>query len=286
MIFLESFCIQNNLTKIKIIKKLKLMKKFIFIIFCLLFLIYCILIEPNRLEITNYSIQDQSLSGIKVVLIGDLHLRKNQEKRLIKIVDKINEQNADLILSVGDFVKGHKLKSTLPIEIIAKHLGNLNAKNGVYTVLGNHDWWIDGEKMTTEFKKNKIKILANSNIKLNINGKILYIAGIEDLVTREPNIYKSLQGTSSPIILLTHHPDMFPDVPETVNLTFAGHVHGGQVRFPFIGAPIVPSMFGDKYSRGLIIENNKKMIITSGIGTSILPIRFNCSPEIVVIEFY
>ena len=85
--------------------------------------------------------------------------------------------------------------------------------------------------------------------------------------------------------MLTHSPDIFPKVPKEVNLTLSGHVHGGQVRLPLLGAIIVPSKYGDKYSYGLIEEDNKKMIVTSGIGTSILNVRFNCKPEIVVIEF-
>ena len=133
--------------------------------------------------------------------------------------------------------------------------------------------------------KNGIKVLANSNIKVNINGKDLYIAGVEDKTTRTPDIYKTLDLTQNPVILLTHSPDVFPKVPEKVNLTLSGHVHGGQVRLPLIGALIVPSDYGNKYSQGLINEKGKQMIVTKGIGNSILNVRFNCIPEIVVIEF-
>ena len=78
---------------------------------------------------------------------------------------------------------------------------------------------------------------------------------------------------------------MFPQIPDNIFLTLAGHTHGGQIRLPFIGALIIPSEYGEKYAKGLIKENNKTMIVTKGIGTSILPLRFNCPPEIVVIEF-
>lgn len=78
---------------------------------------------------------------------------------------------------------------------------------------------------------------------------------------------------------------MFPKVPSDINLTLSGHVHGGQVRLPLLGAHIVPSDYGDKYSLGLIEEEGKKMIVTKGIGNSILNVRFNCVPEIVVVEF-
>ena len=127
--------------------------------------------------------------------------------------------------------------------------------------------------------------MANSNVEVNAGGKEIYIAGVEDKATRTPEIYKALDGAKNPVILLTHSPDIFPKVPKEVNLTLSGHVHGGQVRLPLLGAIIVPSKYGDKYSYGLIKEDNKKMIVTSGIGTSILNVRFNCIPEIVVIEF-
>jgi len=104
-------------------------------------------------------------------------------------------------------------------------------------------------------------------------------------MTASPNIYEALENTKSPTILLTHTPDIFPKVPSDVNLTLAGHTHGGQVRLPLLGALIVPSDYGNKYSSGLIEEKGKKMIVTNGIGVSILPIRFNCPPEIVVLEF-
>ena len=105
------------------------------------------------------------------------------------------------------------------------------------------------------------------------------------MTTRQIDITSTLANTHNPIILLTHSPDIFPKVPNTVNLTLAGHLHGGQVRLPLLGALIVPSTYKNKYVYGLIKENGKKMIVTRGIGNSILNIRINCVPEIVVISF-
>lgn len=261
------------------------MKKFLIILGILLFIIYIFFIEPNRLIIKNYTIQDPQLKGLKVVLVGDYHIKPNQEKRLSRVIKLVNEQNADIVLSVGDFVAGHEECMTMPIEKIAQELSKVKSKYGFYAVLGNHDWWIDGDKITAGLNKNKINVLANSNVKLNISNKIIYLAGVEDKMTRIPNLSQALKNTKQPVILLTHSPDVFPKIPQNVNITLAGHLHGGQVRLPFIGALIVPSDYGDKYSQGLIEENNKKMIVTKGIGNSILPIRFNCVPEIVVINF-
>ena len=134
-------------------------------------------------------------------------------------------------------------------------------------------------------EKQNIKVLNNKNEKLQINGKEIFIAGVEDMMTAFPNMEDALKGTKTPTILLTHTPDVFPDLPRNVNLTLAGHTHGGQVRLPIIGPIFTASNYGNKYTIGFIEENGKKLITTRGIGVSILPFRFNCPPEIVVIEF-
>nr|QGT49702.1 metallophosphoesterase [uncultured Candidatus Melainabacteria bacterium] len=260
------------------------MKNKILIIFILLFIIiWSIFIEPNLLSVKTYKVFDNQLSGIKIVLVGDFHIKQNQTKQLKQVVSLINKQNADVVLSIGDFVNGHNKKMTLPIENIAAELKYINKP--FYTVLGNHDWWFDGEKITKELTNNKIKVLENNNSKINIKNKIIYLAGVTDPVTQKPDVFSALDNTQTPTILLTHSPDIFPIIPNNVNLTLAGHTHGGQVRLPIIGSIITPSEYGNKYSYGYINENNKKMIITKGLGTSILPIRFNCLPEVVVIEF-
>ena len=94
-----------------------------------------------------------------------------------------------------------------------------------------------------------------------------------------------LKQNNKNTILLSHTPDIFPKVPNTVMLTLAGHTHGGQIVFPGTEPLLVPSAYGKKYAYGLISENNKSMFISKGLGSSILPLRFNCKPEIVVIEF-
>ena len=261
------------------------MKKFLLLFIIILLAIYSFFIEPDMLTVKHYKINDNTLKGIKIVFASDFHIKPHQEKKLKQVVDLINNENPDIVLSVGDFVSGHSENMTMPIDNIVSELKNVKSKYGFYTVLGNHDWWIDGEGITNALKTSGINVLVNSNIKVNAGGKEIYIAGVEDKTTRTPEIYKALDGAKNPVILLTHSPDIFPKVPKEVNLTLSGHVHGGQVRLPLLGAIIVPSKYGDKYSYGLIEEDNKKMIVTSGIGTSILNVRFNCKPEIVVIEF-
>ncbi len=258
---------------------------FSFIFIFLFFGLYTFFIEPNILIVKKYTIKDEQLKGIKILFVSDYHIKTYQKNRLEKTIRLINKQNADIVLSTGDYVAGHSLKSTLPVDIIAEDISKIKSKYGYYTVMGNHDSWVGHGSIISALKKYSINILTNETVTVDINGKRVYIAGIEDLQTGKPDIIKALSKAKNPVILLTHNPDMFFDVPDNVNLILAGHTHGGQVRLPFTGALITPSMYGNRLTYGFINENNKKMIVTSGIGTSILPVRFNCRPEIVIVNF-
>lgn len=103
--------------------------------------------------------------------------------------------------------------------------------------------------------------------------------------TAFPDVSKALKDTKSPRILLSHTPDIYYDVEEEVDLILAGHTHGGQICIPFFGAPVVPSKYGSKFAERIINDGKNLMIITKGLGTSILPVRINSVPEIVVIEY-
>ena len=289
----------------------KHLKLIIIILFCLLLAGYSYFIEPNRLEINRYVVQDEQLKGVKIVFASDFHIKPYGQKRLDMIVEKINAENSDLVLSVGDFVCGHTRHSTMPIEDIAKTLGKVKSKYGFYTSLGNHDGWYNANEVAQALEENEIKVLSNKNTAINIQGQKIYIAGIEDMMTGKPDIYKALDGIEineegrykNPVIMLSHTPDMFPKMPTDVTLTLAGHTHGGQIRIPFLGAIFTASKYGEKYVKGWKQEKDGENInidtakpitlqkdistlfVTRGIGVSILLFRFNCPPEINIIEF-
>ena len=274
------------------------------IIFGLIIAAYGYFIEPRMLEINRYVVQDSGLKGVKIVFASDFHIKPYGKKRLDKIVNLINAENPDLVLSAGDYVCGHPKHSTMPIDKIAQKLGNIKSKYGFYTTLGNHDGWYGAETIASALEKNNIKVLSNKNVRIDINGQKFYIAGVEDLMTGEPRIYKALEGIDEHkdfVIMLSHTPDMFPKIPNDIKLTLAGHTHGGQVRIPFLGSIFTASNYGDKYALGWIREVDNKTVkpekskpislahktlfTTKGLGVSIFPFRFNCVPEIDVIEF-
>lgn len=251
------------------------MPKILFAIIIILF-IWSFFIEPHLLVTKHYKVK--SLEGTRIVFVSDFHISKWDKGRLERVVKLINKQKPDLVLSGGDFIKGHDGKNTLSIEEQAAILSKIEAP--FITVLGNHDGWYDKERVAETLRNNGIIVLSNSNIGFNE----MYIAGVEDLQTGFPDIEKALKNTQRPRILITHSPDIYYDVKEDVDLILAGHTHGGQVSFPIIGAPVVPSEYGSKMARREIKETQNRMIITKGLGTSILPIRFGAVPEIVVIN--
>ena len=260
------------------------MKK-IFGIILIVLLFWSILIEPNLLTVKKYKIVNQDLSGFRIIFVSDFHLKSGVSHRLDRLVAKIKEQKPDILLLGGDFFEDTQNEDISVIDSVIASLGSLKPTYGVFAVLGNHEWLVSRNKAKNLFKKHGVVLLSDENKCLSISNKKLCVVGLEDILFQNVDISKAMRGVEKTVILLSHSPDVFGDIPNNVDLVLAGHTHGGQVNIPFVGRPIVPSAFGDKYAYGLIEEDGKKMIVTSGIGTSILPIRFNCPPEIVVVDF-
>ena len=251
-----------------------------FIIAITLF-VWGFLIEPYILTVKKIQIEDKALKGLRIVFATDFHYKPYEKFRLKRDVKIINKQNADIILLGGDFLNGHEKGKSLESKVVAQEFAQLKSKYGVFAVFGNHDVWQDAAGIYKNFTRNNITILKNNSQKA---GNV-YIAGVEDLQTQNPDIEKALKDTKSPTILLSHTPDIIYEVPEYVNLTLAGHLHGGQIRIPFHGAVVAPSVYGTKFAYGMYYVKNRKLFVSKGIGTSVLPLRFFCLPEIVVIDF-
>lgn len=119
-------------------------------------------------------------------------------------------------------------------------------------------------------------------------GSGFWLAGISDYTEGEHDVGKALSAITDakPVIAFTHSPDTFPDIPPTISLTLAGHTHGGQVYVLLLGRPVIPSRYGHRYAMGIIEENGKTLFVGSGIGTSILPVRFLTPPEVSILRLY
>jgi uncharacterized protein len=258
----------------------------------LLSAVWATLIEPNRLVVHYESIQIQrwpkELSGLRIALIGDVHTGSPfiDDQKLDHIVELTNQQRPDLIVLLGDFMSPDSWHSReVRPEVTARHFQSLTAPLGVFLVLGNHDWWYNGEAVRKAFEDRGLKVLENDAVEVAWRNHSFSVVGLSDLWTRPQHIEETLTKIrpGSTTIALTHNPDVFPRVPQSVQLLLAAHTHGGQVRFPILGTPIVPSNFGPKYTAGHIVENGLHLFVTTGIGTSILPVRFRVPPEIAIL---
>lgn len=248
-------------------------------------------IEPNRLIVRHETLVMQqwpaSLSNLKIAVLSDMHVGGSfiDDDKVKLIVQRTNELQPDLIVILGDYISGGRRDPTRAPETYAPLLKEFRAPLGVYSVLGNHDWWYDGARVRRALEANGIKVLENETAKLDIRGTPLWLAGLADLWTRTPRIDETTgaipQGDT--IIALTHNPDIFPRLPQRVALMIAGHTHGGQIRLPFIGPIVQPSRVSAAYTRGHVVENGHDLFVTTGIGTSIVPVRFGVPPEIVLL---
>jgi predicted MPP superfamily phosphohydrolase len=165
-------------------------------------------------------------------------------------------------------------------------LSELRAPMGVISVLGNHDRAFDASRVLQALRTAGIEDLEDSSAVRAAPGGPIWIAGVSDLWTSRHDVSRALRAipdSAAPVLVITHNPDIFPDIPGRVLLTLAGHTHGGQVRLPLLGAPIVPSVFGQRYAAGLVVEGGRHLFVSSGIGTSGLPIRLGVPPTIFLL---
>jgi predicted MPP superfamily phosphohydrolase len=248
-------------------------------------------IEPAWITVRYVSLQIPQWHAehrdVRIAVLTDLHVGAPHlgVEKLKQVVARTNAEQPDLIVLLGDFVIDDVIggKFVEP-EAIAEVLKGLRAKHGTVAVLGNHDWWNDGVRVGGALQKAGITVLENEALRIERNNRSLWLIGIADLWTRKPDIPGALQNINGndPVILLTHNPDLFPDVPARVALTLAGHTHGGQVWLPLVGRPVVPSKFGQRYAMGHVVEDGRHLFVSGGVGTSIVPVRFRVPPEIVL----
>ena len=269
---------------------------------------YAVGVEPMfMLDVTDYRMSPPGWPAdheLRISVIADIHACEPfmDAQRVHAICNMSNAMQPDIVLLLGDYNGGHNYvtRAVMPDEWGAA-LATLRAPLGVFGILGNHDWWHgpiprmrgdQGESVRTALRAANVHILENDAIRLTHQGRPFWLAGIASQIALRISrgVFRGvddLPGTmrkitdSAPVILMVHEPMIFDAVPERVSLTLCGHTHGGQMSLPIIGSPFADSRFGSRHVYGHVVENNRHMVISAGLGASIAPVRIGRPPEVV-----
>jgi predicted MPP superfamily phosphohydrolase len=232
---------------------------------------------------------------LSITVVADLHAGGPNMglARVRQVVDAANALGSDLTVVLGDYFATHRfVTEKVPHAAWAGELARLKAPLGVYTILGNHDWWFDIDGVRKALAAVHLPVMQNDAVLLGAPGRRFWLAGLGDQIAYQigPSRFRGVDDlpgtlkritTADPVILLAHEPDIFPKVPARVALTLAGHTHGGQIVFPMMKPLWTPSQYGARYAYGHIVEQERHMIVSGGLGCSKVPLRLGVPPEIV-----
>jgi predicted MPP superfamily phosphohydrolase len=249
---------------------------------------YARLVEPYSYWISETDIFIRNLperfENFRLTQLTDIHhsriLGIDEIRRVVALAQ---ETKPDMFVLTGDYTTSYRRF----IEPCAEALGSLNAPEGVWAVLGNHDHYTDPELTTRALQRRHIAVLNNAHTTLQRGPDALQLSGIDDWTWNAvdwPGAFSGLKP-DTPTILLSHQPTVL-DLEQTqnVSLILSGHTHGGQVRLPFVGAPARFATNDLKYDRGLFRRGGTQLYVSSGTGVIGLPVRLGVRPEIAVVR--
>jgi predicted MPP superfamily phosphohydrolase len=249
-------------------------------------------LEPASLRNEDYELAPpgwtEACDGIRVAVLADLHVGSpfNGLDKLARIVELTRAAQPDLVLLAGDYVIHDVIGGSFtPPEEFAAAFRGFPAPLGVWAVLGNHDWWYDAPRVRRALEDVGIPVLEDQARRIESGACAFWLAGVGDFWEGRHDVHAALAEVtdSTPVLLFTHNPDLFPEIPARVSLTIAGHTHGGQVYLPGLGRLVVPSRYGERYAIGHAVEDGRHLFVSAGLGTSILPVRFLVPPEVSVV---
>ena len=248
---------------------------------------YALGIEPARLSLERVRLPiaglAPALQGLRIVQLSDVHLHPGQAPRLARrAVALANRLAPDLIVLTGDYTSD----SADPLDRLAAELEALRSPLGAFACLGNHDVWYDAGRARRSLEDVGIRVLVNQGVIVRVGDAALYLAGLDDGWSGAPDLAAALVGCppGAAVLLLAHEPDLAPRwaAEGRVTLQLAGHSHGGQVRLPGIGAPLLPYL-GERYDLGLYRVGEMWLYVSRGVGTTGPPLRLGCPPEVTEI---
>jgi uncharacterized protein len=248
---------------------------------------YAMAFQPNNLVLERKQVRlpklPSAFDGFRIVLLTDLHLHPFTTANVIRrTVEMSNALKPDLVLLGGDFVCG----SAEAAFELAPILERLDAKHGVFAVLGNHDHRQGARIVLDGLRAASIRVLINEGVRLTVGGGAIFLAGIDSVSAGQPNPTAAFLARKNEAVslALVHEPDYINQLSRLVqvDLQLSGHTHGGQVRIPGLGAIILPAG-GRTYVEGLYRVGSSQVYTSRGIGMVGVPFRFNCPPEVTEI---
>jgi uncharacterized protein len=241
--------------------------------------------EANSLSLERVEINlkrlPKKLDGFKIIQLSDTHhspfTKLEHIARAVKIANRLKP---DVFFLTGDYVS-HEREYIAPVAAV---LAKLKAKYGIYACLGNHDHWTDAGLVTHLFRGEGINVLVNEGLRFEARGASFWLAGVDDYMVGKTDVPASLRGSfpDEMKILLAHNPIIFREAARIgIDLVLSGHTHGGQIKLRAEEKRILPRR---KLSSGLHKRKNSQIYITRGIGTVVVPARYQCPPEISLLE--
>jgi len=241
--------------------------------------------EASSLSLERVEIElkrlPKKLDGFKIIHLSDFHhspfTNLDHIERAVKIANRLKP---DMFILTGDYVS-HEKKYIAPV---AKVLGTLKSEFGTFACLGNHDHWTSPELVVRKFREAGINMLVNEGLRFEARGSSFWICGVDDHMVGKADLTAALKGSfpDEMKLLLAHNPIILRQAARYgVDLTLSGHTHGGQVKVRDPEKRLLPSR---KLTSGLHRRKESQIYITRGIGTVVLPIRYQCPPEISLLE--
>ncbi len=243
------------------------------------------LAEANSLKIdrTVISLKNlpRKLNGFRIVHLSDTHHSPfTSLDHIIRAVKVTNRLDPDLILLTGDYVSHHR-EFIVPV---AEVLGELRSELGTFACLGNHDHWTDADEVTRSFREAGIDVLVNSGLRVTVRDASFWLCGVDDYMVGKTDLRAALRGSfpDEMKVLLAHNPILLRQAARFgIDLVLSGHTHGGQVKFREDEKRILPKR---RLKAGLHRRKETQIYITRGIGTVVVPFRYQCPPEISLLE--
>lgn len=227
-----------------------------------------------------------SFEGYRIAQLSDLHIGGlGPRRRAARWVTRVNALDVDLVALTGDYVTS----GTAFHHDIAAVLTELRARDGVFAVLGNHDYFGDGEPMISMLREGNVTVLRNEHRTISRGGDRLVVAGVDDTYTRRADIARALRGRDAglPVVALAHDPQLFTELVRCgVALVLSGHTHWGQLALPFAAERVNLSRLTYRYHAGLHSSGASTLYINPGLGTTGPPVRLGAPPEITVLRLH